>query len=84
MSSEHVRSVIDEELSLKDTSQEIENFLNSKGIMYSYDKYNSRYQCIIRDPSGKERGQHSIVIYINVDDKKRYVGSKVFDSYTGI
>lgn len=81
MSSKHVRSIIDDELSLKDTSQEIENFLNSKGITYSYDKYNRRYQCIVRD---KDVGKHSIVIYINVDEEKRYVSSEVFDSYTGI
>ena len=84
MTAKKIRSIINQELSVKDSSQDIEGFLESMKITYSYDKYNNRYQCIIRDPSGKIIGYHSIVIYINVDEQKRYVSSEVFDSYTGI
>ena len=84
MTSGQIRSLIEQELSVGDSAIEIEKFLKLNEITYSFDKYNKRYQCLIRDPSGKETGYHSIVIYISVDEWNQYLTFKVFDSFTGI
>ena len=84
MTSGQIRSKIERELNVGDSAIEIENFLKLNEITYSFDKYNNRYQCIIRDPSGQEIGYHSIVIYIAVDERKQFLASEIFDSYTEI
>lgn len=84
MTSGQIRSKIERELNTGDSAIKIENFLKLNEITYSFDKYNNRYQCIVRNPSGKETGYHSIVIYITVNERKQYLASEVFDSYTGI
>ena len=84
ITSGQIRSLIDQELNIGDSAIDIEKFLKLNEITYSFDKYNNRYQCIIRDPSGKKTGYHSIVIYISVDERKQYLASNVFDSFQGI
>ena len=84
MTSGQIRSKIERELNVGDSAIEIENFLKLNEITYSFDKYNNRYQCIIRDPSGLIIGYHSIVIHIVVDERKQFLSSEVYDSYTTI
>jgi len=85
MTSGKVEKLISEKLVVGDSESRIEDFLKDHDIAFSYDDFNNRYQCIIRDPSpSKPKGYHSIVIYIYVDDSKTFQRAEVRDSYTGL
>lgn len=62
-------------------SKAIESYLNSKNILFTYDKYANRYQGIIRD---QDSDFHAITIYIVLDNQKKYVKVEVNDSYTSL
>lgn len=73
---------IESELSPGSTSERIEKFFVNAGLAYSYDRFNMRYQSIIRDASTDSRVDHAIVIHIYVDSQQRYVRHEVRDSFT--
>lgn len=82
ISKEQVEQLIKDGLSQGDSQSKIEQFLVDQGIVYSYDKYSSRYQGIIRDVSKESNFDQAIVIHIYVDDEKRFLDSEVRYSYT--
>lgn len=83
MNSKKVEKLIEESLDVGAGQKEIERFLEDNEIIYSYDDFNKRYQCIIRDPSPKKpTGYHSIVIHIYVDEEMQFKRAEVRDSYT--
>lgn len=79
---EAVSNRIETELSVGAPSEEIEKFFVDAALGFSYDKFNSRYQSIIRDVSENPRVDHVIVIYIYVDSHRRYLRHEVQDSFT--
>ena len=80
--SEQVDQLIKKHLELGDSSLEIESFLKDNEVMFTYDKYAKRYQCIIRDASSDGRLDSAIVIYLYVDEQKRFTRSEVIESFT--
>ena len=77
-----VRAAIDRELRVGAAPQEIELFLTKHGFEYSYDKYNNRYQAIIRDISHNPFVDKALQVRVNLDDAKTYRSADVFTSYT--
>jgi len=63
-----------------DSAEKIEEYFQSQQLGFSFDKYQDRYQSIIRSPS---TDFHAIVIFVNVDAEKRFKSVQVQDSYTG-
>ncbi len=85
MTAKKVDETLRRELKIGAVQQKIEAILSKEKIEYSFDGFNQRYQCIIRDPSkAKPKGYHSIVIYIYVDSERRYTKHEVRDSYTAL
>lgn len=82
VTTEQVENLIKEHLALGDSSAEIESFLKGNQIMFTYDKYAHRYQCIIRGASSNERVNSAIIIYLYVDEEKRFTRSEVIESFT--
>ncbi|SDU32184.1 hypothetical protein [Halopseudomonas salegens] len=81
--SKQVENKIRESLAIGDPQSDIESFMESHNIGFTYDDFMSRYQGIIRDPSSfKPKGYHSMVIHIYVDDSQAFERAEVRDSYT--
>lgn len=66
-------------LKLGDSAEKIEAFFQSQKLGFDFDKYQDRYQSIIRSPS---TDFHAIVIFVNVDKEKRFKAIQAQDSYT--
>ena len=85
MTAKKVDEILRRELKVGDSQQKIEAILSKEKIEFSFDDFNQRYQCIIRDPSAsKPKGYHSIVIYVYVDSERRYTKHEARDSYTAL
>lgn len=80
--SEGVRVLIESELALGASSQEIESFFNRHSLPFGFDRYANRYYGIIRDVSPDPGVDQAIVIYLNVDELKRFKSAEVRDSFT--
>lgn len=78
--SKSVSRLIEEHLKEGSGSVSIETFLKDNNITYSYDRFAKRYQGIIRNVSPKAKGDHAIVIHINVDEDKSFKSYEVLDS----
>lgn len=61
------------------SSEDIEAYLRSRSIGFSYDRFTNRYQATIRHP---ESNFHAITIHILLDSQKRYASVEAEDSYT--
>lgn len=77
---EEVRRLIDAELHFGTDSQEIEAFFERHGITYSYDRFQHRYQAIIRDVSPAL--DQAVVIYIYIDEAGCFKHFEVHNSFT--
>ena len=62
-----------------DSAEKIEAFLGNRGLGFSYDEFQNRYQAVIRS---EKTDFHAIQIYVNVDAEKRFLSVEAFDSYT--
>jgi len=82
MTTEQIEELIKQDLALGDSSARIESFLKSNDIIFTYDKYASRYQCIIRDTSKDERMDSAIIIYLYMDEDKNFTKSEIIESFT--
>lgn len=82
VTTEQVEELIKQHLTLGDSSVKIESFLTSNDMIFTYDKYVSRYQCIIRDTSKGEQVDSAIIIYLYVDEDKNFTKSEVIESFT--
>jgi hypothetical protein len=81
--SQEAKAIIDSELRVGASGREIEDFLNTQGLKFSYDKFAKRYQSIIRDVPSRSGMDKAIIIYLYVTDEKRLLRSEVRESYTG-
>jgi hypothetical protein len=63
-----------------DSSEAIEAYFKNRGLPATYDKYQHRYQSIVRN-TGRPMG-HAVVIYVYTDDAKRLSRVQTQDSYT--
>lgn len=79
---EEVRQLIAAELELGASSELIEEFFEKNAITYSYDRFASRYQAIIRDIATGPGVDQAVVIHVKVDDQRRFVSAEVRDSFT--
>lgn len=68
-------------LDVGDGAQKIESALTSLDISYSWDRFQNRYQGIIRHPSSSF---HAITIYVYVDEQRNFKAVEVNDSFTAI
>jgi hypothetical protein len=85
MNAKTVDEILRRELQVGDSQQKIEAILSKAKIEYSFDEFNQRYQCIIRDPSAsKPKGYHSIVVHVYVNSERRYLKHEARDSYTAL
>ncbi len=84
MTKEEVAELINNELSAGTHADQIEQFFKRNEWVFSYDWIRQRYQGIIRDVSANPTVDHAIVIYIYVDESKRFVRSEVRDSFTAM
>lgn len=62
-----------------DDAGKIEAYFKNEGLGLSYDKFQNRYQSIIRHP---DSNFHAITIYVYVDESKKIVRVEANDSYT--
>ena len=76
---EAVEAEISAALHKGDSAEAIERYLEQRNLPFSYDRFNNRYQSIIRDP---DSNAHAITILVLLDDQKRYVDVEARDSYT--
>jgi hypothetical protein len=74
-----VLTQIDASLGPGDSSEAIEAYFSDEGLGVSFDGFNQRYQSIIRHP---ESNYHAIVIYVYVDEERRFIRAEAHDSYT--
>ena len=81
---EEVKILIEAELRVGSTSDEIEHFFNEHHIVFSYDRFSERYQGIIRDVSDDDEVDQAITIYIYLDKEKLFKLLEVEDSFTAI
>jgi hypothetical protein len=79
---EEVRQLIASELQIGAEALTIEAFFKRHDIAFSYDRFAQRYQAIIRDVASAPKVDQAIIIYIYVDDQKRFARSEVNDSFT--
>ena len=77
-----VRAMIDEDLSIGASTQEIESFFEQHGLANSFDRFQDRYQSIIRDVSPYSFIDKSVRIYVHTDSERKFVRAEVFLSYT--
>jgi DNA-binding transcriptional regulator PaaX len=80
---EEVSNLITSELKVGDGAQTIEAFFERHDIAFSYNRFDQRYQAIIRDVAGDPKVDQAIVIHVYVDHQRRLVRSEVKDSFTG-
>ena len=81
ISPQEVQTSIEAALSLGDDRSKIESYFEEQGLPFSYDRFSSRYQSIIRHP---DSNFHAIVIYVNVDEEQRFLSAEAHDSYTAL
>jgi hypothetical protein len=77
-----VRQLITDELEPGADSEAIEEFFKKNEITYSYNRFSSRYQAIIRDVATGPGVDQAVVIHVKVDDQRRFVSAEVRDSFT--
>jgi hypothetical protein len=77
-----IRQLIADELQPGASSEAIELFFARNQITYSYDRFASRYQAIIRDVATGPGVDQAVVIHINVDAQRRFLSAEVRDSFT--
>lgn len=70
------------ELQVGAASQAIEEYFDRHGIAYSYDKFARRYQAIVRNVAISSDVDQAIVIYVYVDEEKRFQRAEAHDSFT--
>ena len=74
-----VKADLDSSIKPGDSSQKIEEQLVARSLPFSFDRYSSRYQSIIR---GKTQSDRAVVIYINVNEDKQFLSCETHDSFT--
>lgn len=83
--SKEVARSIESTLVPGDDGHRIEEVMAALGAGCSLDRFNQRYQCIIRDPNPDlPRGYHSISIYIYLGGQDGFLRSEVRDSFSSI
>ncbi len=90
---EMLSSKIEAELSDGDEKEKIEAFMSGENWVFTYDRFQSRYQA--RTQEGKSKCKHfnlllwlfydcSVQIYINVDSNYRYSSHDVEQIFSGL
>ena len=79
-----VRGLIANELSVGTSSYEVEAFFRRHNIGFSFNRFDQRYQAIIRDVDDSWIVDQAVVIHIYVDEEKSFVSSEVRDSFTAL
>ena len=74
-----VLNQIEASLGPGDSSERIEAYFAQRGLGASFDRFQQRYQSIIRHP---DSNYHAIVIYVYVDEDRRFTRAEAYDTYT--
>lgn len=74
---QEISAMIRRELPVGASPSDIEAFFRKHKIQFSWDRFTGIYVAIIRNVEPF----HSITIDISVDDKRRFVGAEVQDTY---
>jgi hypothetical protein len=61
------------------SAEEIETCLRERGLTFSYDRFQNRYQSIIRHPKSNF---HAITIVVHLDERRKFKSVEARDSYT--
>jgi hypothetical protein len=61
------------------SAEEIETCLRERGLPFSYDRFQNRYQSIIRHPKSNF---HAITIVVHLDERRKFKSVEARDSYT--
>ncbi len=80
--SEEIEELIDSELYVGAPAEAIEAFFERHRIAYTYNKFGNRYRAIVRDVFPDLAVVQSVVIRIDLDSERRFVGSDVSDHFT--
>lgn len=80
---EEVNNLITSELEVGAGAQAIETFFERHDMVFSYNRFDQRYQAIIRDVAKDQKVDQAILIHVYVDDQRRFVRAEVKDSFTG-
>jgi len=79
---QEVRQLIENNLKVGASSKEIKAFLEEQGLGGSYSRFSNRYRSIIRDVAHDPKLSQAVVIYLYVDDRKRFLRAKVSNVFT--
>ncbi len=74
--------MINNELAVGSSSQDIEQFFKTHDLPFSYDKYAKKYHSIIRNVSPDPKVDQAIDIDLYVDDEKKFTKEEVRDTFT--
>lgn len=77
---EEVRSLLEKELKVGDTPERVEEVLKNAGILYSYDRFQNRYQSTIFD--SRCGPYQAISVYVYLDSLKKMSKFEVRVTFT--
>jgi hypothetical protein len=82
VTADSIRVMIERGLPLGASRNDVEAFLSRQKLPFSFDRFQNRYQSIIRDVPHRASVDYAIVIYIYLDDVGGFSSAEVRDSFT--
>lgn len=80
-----LRRDIDQSLTVGDSYEKIERFLNDRGLLYTFDYHSSRFQASFDvNAATYDTDLSNIGVYIYVDSDRKFVKAEVERVYTYI
>ncbi|MCB2263560.1 MAG: hypothetical protein LGR52_11615 [Candidatus Thiosymbion ectosymbiont of Robbea hypermnestra] len=80
-----LRRDIEQSLTVGDSYEKIERFLNDRGLLYDFDYHSSRFQAAFDVNSDTyDPDLSNVIVYIYVDNDRRFVKAEVERVYTYI
>lgn len=81
---DQLRRAAHDELRAGVSETEIERFLTGHRIKFAFDRFQGRYQGILREVSNQPGIDCAVVAYIYTDESRRYIRSEFVPTYTGL
>jgi len=81
MSLDDLRAEFEGRVKVGDEPSVVETALSELGVSFSWDRFQRRYQGIIRHPSSS---WHTVVVIVHLDEQRRFKMLEVHDSFTTV
>ena len=76
-----LRAEFEGRVKVGDAPSVVETALSDLGVSFSWDRFQGRYQGIIRHPSSS---WHAVVVIVYVDEQRRFKAIEIHDSFTTV